>query len=171
MQTGVTSVERARVIPYEGKERTSAERGLNMFLAACSGEIARGDVGEKLKLHYIATEAMRPMGAAVGAGDDEDRAMDAVLDATILFNWKCANHNGMAISEDKQWLLLANSVPFRALRAGDFSPPATPSEDASQCGLTGSAGRFGLIDHRDGEYVGGEYSRGTRGGGGKPDLD
>ena len=90
------------------------------------------------------------MGAAVGAGDDEDRAMDAVLDATILFNWKCANHNGMAISEDKQWLLLANSVPFRALRAGDFSPPATPSEDASQCGLTGSAGRFGLIDHRTG---------------------
>ena len=49
MQTGVTSVERARVIPYEGKERTSAERGLNMFLAACSGEIARGDVGEKPK--------------------------------------------------------------------------------------------------------------------------
>ena len=52
-----------------------------------------------------------------------------------------------------------------------LSPPATPSEDASQCGLTGSAGRFGLIDHRDGESVGGEYSRGTRGGGGKPDLD
>ena len=113
------------MIPYEGMERTSAERGLNMFLAACSGEIARGDVGEKLKLHSIATETMRPMGAAVGAGDDEDRAMDAVLETTILFNWKCANHNGMAISEDKQWLLLANSVPFRALRAGDFSlrPP------------------------------------------------
>ena len=113
------------MILYEGDERTAAERALNMLLAACSGEIARSYVGDKPKLHSIQAESMKPMGAAGGA----------VLEATILFNWKCANHNGMAILEDKQWVLLANSAPFRAPRAGDFSPSATLSEDASQCGL------------------------------------
>ena len=79
VQAGVTSVERARLILYEGEERTAAERGLKMLLPACSGEITRGDVGEKPKLHSIAAEAMKPMGAASGAGDEEERAMDTVL--------------------------------------------------------------------------------------------
>ena len=73
-----------------------------MKLAACSGEIARGGGSEKSKLHRIAAEAMKPMGAAGGRGGEEERAMDAVLEATILFNWKCAGHNDMAVSKDRQ---------------------------------------------------------------------
>ena len=119
VQAGVTSVKRARVILYEVEKRTAAERGLNMMLAACFGEIARGDGGENPKLHSIAAEAMKPMGAAGGGIKEEERAMDAVLEATILFNWKCAGHNGMAILKDKQWLLIENATLFRAPREGD----------------------------------------------------
>ena len=86
VQAGDTSVERARVVLDEGEERASAERVLNMMPVDCSGEISRGDRGEKPKLHPIAAEEMKPTGAA-GGGDNEDaRAMDAVLEATILYN-------------------------------------------------------------------------------------
>ena len=135
VQAGVTFVGLARVILYEGEERTVAERGFNMMLATCCGEIARGDEGEKPKLHSIAAEAMKPIGAARGGDNEEERAMDDVLEATILFNWKCTGHNGMTISENKQWLLTENATQFRALRTEDFLPPVTPSEDISQRGL------------------------------------
>eukprot|EP00904_Undaria_pinnatifida_P008254 jgi/Undpi1/4559/HiC_scaffold_18.g07913.m1 len=80
---GVTSVDRARVILYEGEERTAAKRGLNMLLAACSGDTARGDGGERPKLHPIAAEVMKSMGAAGGGGDEEELAMDPVLETTV----------------------------------------------------------------------------------------
>ena len=99
---GVTSVDRARVILYEGEERTAAKRGLNMLLAACSGDTARGDGGERPKLHPIAAEVMKSMGAAGGGGDEEELAMDPVLETTVLFNWKHAGHNGIAISKDRR---------------------------------------------------------------------
>ena len=61
---------------------------------------------------------MKPMGAA-GGGDNEDaRAMDAVLEATILFNWKCAGHNGLTILEDKQWPLMENATLSRTRGTG-----------------------------------------------------
>ena len=90
MQAVVASVERARVILYEEEERTAAERGLNTLLAAFSGYYALGNRGEKPKLHPIADKVTKPRVAA---------AMNPVLE--VLFNWKCAGHNGIAISRDR----------------------------------------------------------------------
>lgn len=92
MQAVVASVERARVILYEGEKRTAAERGFNTLLAACSWDIAWGDGGEKPNLHPMAAKVTKPRGAT---------AMNPVLETTILFNWKCAGHNGIAISRDR----------------------------------------------------------------------
>ena len=86
MKAGITSVGFARVILYEGEEQTAAECGLITMLATCSREIAQGDGGEKPKLHSIAAETMKPMGAAGGRDNGEERTIDAILEATILFN-------------------------------------------------------------------------------------
>lgn len=55
---------------------------------------------------------MKLSGPAVCVGGKEDRAMDAVVEATIMYNWRCADRNGMRVL-DNQWVL-ANALPFRA---------------------------------------------------------
>lgn len=117
---GVKSVARSRVILYEGAQWSAADRGLNMLLAACSGEVARGSKEEKPELHAIAASAMKSTDEGSEPAEERERAMDAVIEATISFNWQCEERNGMRIAKDKEWLILATSIPFRAPREEDF---------------------------------------------------
>lgn len=110
-----------------------------MLLAVCSGELERGDHGERPRLHSVAGKAMKPQGESEGADEEEERAMDAVLEATIRYNWACSGHNGMRMAGDKQKLLLASAAPpppvFLALRSEDFGQdPHADMETTSQRG-------------------------------------
>lgn len=92
-----------------------------MLLSACPGDIVRGDVSENAKLHSFAAEAMKPIRAARGADHKGYRATDAVYEATVSYNLKCVNENGMAISENEA-AVAGKLCPILRAARGRFVP-------------------------------------------------